>query len=37
LVYRLERIWDDKMYLYPIPQVARNINPDLGQNTGWEN
>ncbi len=36
LVYRLERIWDDKMYLYPIPQAAKNINPNLGQNSGWE-
>jgi len=35
LVYRLERIWDDKMYLHPIPQVANNINPNLGQNEGW--
>ncbi|MBL1407625.1 RagB/SusD family nutrient uptake outer membrane protein [Sphingobacterium faecale] len=37
LVYRLERIWNDKMYLYPIPQAALNVNPELGQNPGWEN
>jgi len=36
LVYKLDRVWDDKMYLYPIPEAARNINPNLGQNDGWE-
>jgi starch-binding outer membrane protein, SusD/RagB family len=29
------RIWDDKMYLYPIPQTEIFINNRLGQNTGW--
>ncbi|MFV0520898.1 MAG: RagB/SusD family nutrient uptake outer membrane protein [Mangrovibacterium sp.] len=27
--------WDDKFYLYPIPEADRLINPDLGQNPGW--
>lgn len=30
-----DRIWDDKMYLYPIPYNETNINPNLGQNPGW--
>lgn len=29
------RVWDDKMYLYPISQKERYINPNLGQNPGW--
>ncbi len=29
------RYWDDKMYLYPIPDSQLNINPNLGQNPGW--
>lgn len=29
------RIWDDKMYLYPIPYNEININPNLTQNPGW--
>jgi starch-binding outer membrane protein, SusD/RagB family len=29
------RAWDDKMYLYPIPQAERFINDKLGQNPGW--
>ncbi|MFD1629890.1 RagB/SusD family nutrient uptake outer membrane protein [Pseudopedobacter beijingensis] len=35
LVYRLERVWEDRRYLHPIPQVARNNNPNLGQNPDW--
>lgn len=30
-----KRFWDDKMYLFPIPQAARDLNPNLTQNTGW--
>jgi len=30
------REWMDKKYLYPIPEVSRIKNPDLGQNPGWE-
>lgn len=29
------RIWDDKMYLYPISQGERYKNPGLTQNPGW--
>lgn len=29
------RIWDDKMYLYPIPDSEIHINSNLGQNPGW--
>jgi hypothetical protein len=32
--YRLE--WDDCMYLDPIPESALNVNPNLGQNYGWD-
>ena len=27
--------WDDKKYLYPIPENHRLTNPNLGQNPGW--
>jgi hypothetical protein len=30
------RKWDEKYYLYPIPENDRLINPELGQNPGWE-
>lgn len=36
LIYNYELEWDDKMYLYPIPTVASNVNPNLGQNDGWQ-
>lgn len=29
------RVWDDKMYLYPIPQTEIFINDNLIQNDGW--
>jgi hypothetical protein len=29
------RQWDDKYYLYPIPQTELKKNPNLGQNPGW--
>ena len=31
-----ERKWEDRKYLYPIPQNAKDRNNNLGQNTGWE-
>ncbi len=31
----IPRVWDDKYYLYPIPQNAHLLNPKLGQNSGW--
>lgn len=30
-----DRLWDDKMYLYPIPYNEENINSNLTQNPGW--
>ena len=30
------REWQDRKYLYPIPQADRELNPNLGQNPGWE-
>lgn len=33
---RNERIWEDKCYLRPIPRSATVVNPNLGQNPGWE-
>lgn len=30
------RIWEDKMYFYPIPQTEIFKNPKLKQNSGWE-
>jgi hypothetical protein len=29
------REWNDKKYLYPIPEADRDRNPALGQNPGW--
>jgi hypothetical protein len=29
------RVWDDKMYLYPIPQNEIFVNKNLVQNKGW--
>lgn len=29
------RVWEDKMYLYPIPESALLKNSKLGQNPGW--
>jgi hypothetical protein len=32
----ITRLWDDKMYYYPIPQADLQRNPALGQNAGWQ-
>ena len=32
----LPRVWAQKNYFYPIPESDRLINPELGQNPGWE-
>jgi hypothetical protein len=29
------RYWDDKFYLWPIPQSERNKDPNLTQNPGY--
>ena len=35
--FSLDRRWDDKKYLRPIPLTATQINPALlPQNPGWE-
>lgn len=31
----ITRKWEDKHYLYPIPETDRQMNPKLGQNPGW--
>lgn len=31
----ITRKWEDKHYLYPIPEADRQMNPKLGQNAGW--
>ena len=31
-----KRIWEDKMYLYPIPTQVGIMNPNLVQNPGWK-
>ncbi len=36
LLYHYNVWWDDKMYLKPIPTTALNVNPELGQNNGWQ-
>jgi hypothetical protein len=36
LVYNYQLEWDDKRYLRPIPSTATTLNPELGQNPGWE-
>lgn len=29
------RVWEEKHYLYPIPEIDRLFNPNIGQNPGW--
>ena len=31
----VNRTWNEKMYLFPIPQSERLKNPNLDQNAGW--
>ncbi len=31
----VKRVWNEKMYLFPIPQSERMKNPNLTQNPGW--
>lgn len=31
----IARKWEEKNYLYPIPEPAKTANPKLGQNPGW--
>ncbi len=32
----IPRVWDTKRYYYPIPEEDVLMNPNLGQNQGWE-
>jgi len=32
-----KRVWGNKQYLYPIPSTVMVKNPDITQNSGWEN
>lgn len=32
----VNRLWDDKMYFFPIPQSEIMKNPNLTQNPGWD-
>jgi hypothetical protein len=32
----IPRIWDEKRYFYPIPEQDYLMNPNLGQNPGWD-
>lgn len=34
-IFMEKRIWKDHMYLWPIPQDAIDLNPNLVQNPGW--
>ncbi len=33
--FNINRRWEDKMYLFPIPDVERRKNPALTQNANW--
>ncbi|WP_447642152.1 MULTISPECIES: RagB/SusD family nutrient uptake outer membrane protein [Chitinophagaceae] len=32
----ISRVWNDYMYLYPIPYADLQVNPKIGQNPGWQ-
>lgn len=34
-IFMEKRVWKDHMYLWPVPQDARDLNPNLSQNPGW--
>lgn len=36
LIVDTNRRWTEKNYLYPIPSDQLQLNPNLGQNPGWE-
>lgn len=31
----VNRLWSDRFYLFPVPQIERDRAPNLGQNTGY--
>ena len=36
LIIETGRTWSSKNYLYPLPSDQLQLNPNLGQNPGWE-
>lgn len=36
LIFHYDIVWDDMMYTKPIPSTAISVNPNLGQNEGWQ-
>ena len=32
---KVDRVWNDKYYLEPIPSGQSLLDPNLGQNNGW--
>lgn len=36
LVIYTDRVWSDKLYLYPLPSDQLQLNPQLVQNPGWK-
>ena len=34
-IFMEKRVWKDHMYLWPIPQDARDLNENLTRNPGW--
>lgn len=36
LILESGRTWSEKNYLYPLPSDQTQLNPNLGQNPGWE-
>lgn len=36
LNYEISRVWNDNMYIYPIPEIVIQKNPNLKQNLGWD-
>lgn len=36
LNYEISRVWNDNMYIYPIPEIVIQKNPNLKQNPGWD-
>lgn len=36
LVYNYKLKWEDRMYCRPIPITAKVLNPNLGENYGWD-
>lgn len=36
ILYESGRVWGEKNYLYPLPVDQLQLNPNLGQNPGWD-